>query len=89
MSEIYVVIGITSNREGHSEWMVRAFPEKALAEAFAKKANEWCRKMGFDSSSGGQAFTADGTHPLDPKFTLDLEGTAYEVHAVPLEESGA
>jgi len=81
----YLVVGSTGEYSDHRHWYVRAFLEKAPAEALVKRLTSWMNEKGLGDHSSYEARRNSGKPPEDPQFDIDYTGTSYGVAEIPLE----
>lgn len=86
---VYVVSGETGEYSDSRTWHVRAFHDKAQAEALCKLLNDWCKEKGVERKSykdpGIKTWEFEEKPVEDPNFDLSYNGTDYGVLEIPLE----
>jgi hypothetical protein len=86
---VYVVAGNTGEYSDSRTWHVRAFTDKAQAEALCKRLNDWCKEKGVNGreyDGGTINYYEFKEKPIeDSGFDLDYTGTDYGVLEIPLE----
>jgi len=83
MKKIYIVCGSTGEYSDHRTWMVKGFPTKRKAIAYAKECQKLIDKQDFDY---WQFKHSNWKHPLDKYFEFDYTGTSYYISDVPFED---
>lgn len=93
MSErfVYVLFGVTGEYSDRSEWCVRAYEDKEVAEAESARLNAIATDI-FKShhkygGAGRDQAIAERLTPHDANAGMDYTGTHYSVEAVPLVEA--
>lgn len=83
---VYVVMGSTGEYSDYSTWYVSAYLDETHAEAACQKLTDWCKDKGCARRRQGDPHHVDRQRscPLDPNFSCDYTGTAYEVVTIPL-----
>lgn len=84
MTSVHIVMGRTGEYGDANEWLVRAWGEKADADALAARLNSWCEEHKFAQSTPKLEAWDGAERPTeDPKFSCQYTGTSYSVTEVP------
>ncbi len=84
----HVVGADTGEYSDHRVWFIRAFLDKAPAQALADKLNAWCREHNVHDKGWNYdkypVYDNRPHPPDDPNFAYSYTGTAYSVIDIPL-----
>ena len=83
---VWILTGETGEYSDRTEWLVRAYTDKAKAEAECLKFCEWLRENGvYMDSVTNKSSIYDLKFDLDPNFQCDYTGTRYYLQETELE----
>jgi hypothetical protein len=87
--KIYIVGGQTGHYSDHSEWVVKAFRTRRVAEKYAAAAEAVAKEI-FQRCESGELerweIDYGKLNQYDPKGVMDYTGTSYYVQEVEFEE---
>ncbi len=81
---IWLVMGATGEYSDRNEWPVKAFTDKARAEALIEAASAQARAV--EDARESRYHVAKGINPFDPNMQMAYTGTHYFYYETELEQ---